>query len=39
MSVNEMAAGQDQRIAEAVAAERARLKNFIRRRVPDARAT
>jgi RNA polymerase sigma factor (sigma-70 family) len=37
MSVNEMAAGQDQRIAEAVAAERARLKNFIRRRVPDAR--
>jgi len=37
MSVNEMVAGQDQRIADAVEAEQARLKNFIRRRVPDAR--
>ena len=37
MSVNEMVAGQDQRIAHAVEAEQARLKNFIRRRVPDAR--
>jgi RNA polymerase sigma factor (sigma-70 family) len=36
MSVNEMVAGQDQRIAHAVEAEQARLKNFIRRRVPDA---
>lgn len=37
MSVNEMVAGQDQRIAHAIEAEQARLKNFIRRRVPDAR--
>ncbi|HWF40247.1 MAG TPA: sigma-70 family RNA polymerase sigma factor [Candidatus Acidoferrales bacterium] len=36
MSVNEMVAGQDQRIAHAVEVEQARLKNFIRRRVPDA---
>jgi RNA polymerase sigma factor (sigma-70 family) len=32
-----MVAGQDQRIAHAVEAEQAKLKNFIRRRVSDAR--
>ena len=37
MSVNEMVAGQDERIAHAVETEQARLKNFIRRRVPDRR--
>src|ERR1700722_5180793 len=36
MAANEMAAEQDQRIAHAVALEQARLKNFIRRRVPDS---
>jgi RNA polymerase sigma factor (sigma-70 family) len=35
--VDEMAAEQDQQIAEAVKLEQERLKNFIRRRVPDAR--
>ena len=28
-------AGQDQRISEAIAREQARLRNFIRKRVPD----
>lgn len=37
MSASEMVATQDQRIAQAVETERARLKNFIRRRVSDAR--
>jgi RNA polymerase sigma factor (sigma-70 family) len=37
MTVTEMAAEQDQRIATAVEAQQAKLKNFIRRRVPDAR--
>src|SRR5271155_2845775 len=32
-----MTASQDQRISEAVELEEARLRNFIRRRVPDAR--
>jgi RNA polymerase sigma factor (sigma-70 family) len=34
-SINEMAGEQDQRISETVAREQARLRNFIRRRVPD----
>src|SRR5581483_2835640 len=37
MSASEMVATQDQRIAQAVETERARLRNFIRRRVSDAR--
>jgi RNA polymerase sigma factor (sigma-70 family) len=37
MMVSEIAAEQDQRIATAVEAQQAKLKNFIRRRVPDAR--
>ena len=37
LSVEGMAREQDQRIAEVVKLERARLKNFIRRRVPDER--
>lgn len=36
-SVEGMAREQDQRISEVVKLERARLKNFIRRRVPDER--
>ena len=32
-----MALEQDQRISEAVEGERSRLRNFIRRRVPDSR--
>jgi RNA polymerase sigma factor (sigma-70 family) len=35
LSITEMAGEQDQRISEAVAREGARLRNFIRRRVPD----
>jgi RNA polymerase sigma factor (sigma-70 family) len=35
LSARTMAADQDQRIAEAVARDGARLRNFIRRRVPD----
>jgi RNA polymerase sigma factor (sigma-70 family) len=35
LSINEMAGEQDQRISETVAREQARLRNFIRRRVPD----
>jgi RNA polymerase sigma factor (sigma-70 family) len=35
LSITEMAGEQDQRISEAVAREQARLRNFIRRRVPD----
>ena len=37
LSVEGMAREQDQRISEVVNLERARLKNFIRRRVPDER--
>jgi RNA polymerase sigma factor (sigma-70 family) len=37
LSVEGMASEQDQRISEVVKLERARLKNFIRRRVPDER--
>ncbi len=37
MAMMEMAAEQDQRIAEVVKVEQARLRNFIRRRVSDAR--
>ncbi len=37
LSVEGMAPEQDQRISEVVKLERARLKNFIRRRVPDER--
>lgn len=37
LSVEGMAREQDQRISEVVKLERARLKNFIRRRVPDER--
>src|SRR5213592_1863248 len=36
-SLERMALEQDQRIAEVVTRERARLRNFIRRRVPDPR--
>ena len=35
LSARTMAADQDQRIADAVARDGARLRNFIRRRVPD----
>ncbi|MFZ0818822.1 MAG: RNA polymerase sigma factor [Candidatus Acidiferrales bacterium] len=35
LSINEMVGEQDQRISETVAREQARLRNFIRRRVPD----
>ncbi len=35
LSIVEMAGEQDQRISETVAREQARLRNFIRRRVPD----
>ena len=35
LSTNWMTAEQDQRISEAFGLERARLRNFIRRRVPD----
>ncbi|MFZ0970416.1 MAG: RNA polymerase sigma factor [Candidatus Acidiferrales bacterium] len=35
LSITEMADEQDQRISEAVKQEQARLRNFIRRRVPD----
>jgi RNA polymerase sigma factor (sigma-70 family) len=37
LSLKGMAPEQDQRISEVVKLERARLKNFIRRRVPDER--
>jgi RNA polymerase sigma factor (sigma-70 family) len=37
LSIKGMAPEQDQRISEVVKLERARLKNFIRRRVPDER--
>jgi RNA polymerase sigma factor (sigma-70 family) len=37
LSVERTAREQDQRISEVVKLERARLKNFIRRRVPDER--
>jgi RNA polymerase sigma factor (sigma-70 family) len=37
LSLEGMARGQNERIAEAVSRERARLKNFIRNRVPDER--
>src|SRR3984885_15075160 len=37
LSVERMAREQDQRISEGVRLERARLKNFIRRRVSDER--
>jgi len=37
LSVDGMAPEQDQRISEVVKLERARLKSFIRRRVPDER--
>src|SRR5664279_4723320 len=36
-SLEQMALEQDQRISEAVERERSRLRNFIRRRVPDPR--
>jgi RNA polymerase sigma factor (sigma-70 family) len=36
-SLEHMASDQDQRISEVVTRERARLRNFIRRRVPDPR--
>ena len=35
LSINEMVDEQDQRISETIAREQARLRNFIRRRVPD----
>ena len=35
LNILEMAGEQDQRISETVAREQARLRNFIRRRVPD----
>jgi RNA polymerase sigma factor (sigma-70 family) len=35
VSLNQMVDEQDQRISEAVAREQARLRNFIRKRVPD----
>jgi RNA polymerase sigma factor (sigma-70 family) len=37
LSIKGMAPEQDQRISEVVKLERAKLKNFIRRRVPDER--
>src|SRR5579863_5510207 len=37
LSVESMAREQDQQISEVANRERARLKNFIRRRVPDER--
>jgi RNA polymerase sigma factor (sigma-70 family) len=37
VSLEQMALEQDQRISEAVKRETARLRNFIRRRVPDSR--
>src|SRR3954447_19304049 len=37
VSLEPMAIEQDQRIAEVVERERSRLRNFIRRRVPDPR--
>ena len=37
VSVDWMTAGQDKRISEVVERERPRLRNFIRRRVPDPR--
>ncbi len=37
VSLEQMALEQDQRISEAVTRERSRLRNFIRRRVPDPR--
>jgi RNA polymerase sigma factor (sigma-70 family) len=36
LTISHMAHDQDQRISETVVRERARLRNFIRRRVPDA---
>src|ERR1700681_206314 len=36
-SLNRMALKQDQRIADVVTREQSRLRNFIRRRVPDPR--
>jgi RNA polymerase sigma factor (sigma-70 family) len=36
-SLERLGPGQDERIADVVARERPRLRNFIRRRVPDAR--
>jgi hypothetical protein len=39
LSVERAAPEQDQQISEVVKLERARLKNFIRRRVPDERDT
>ena len=36
-SLERMALEQDQRISDVVKRERARLRNFIRRRVPDPR--
>jgi RNA polymerase sigma factor (sigma-70 family) len=35
LSINEMVDEQDQQISEAIVREQARLRNFIRRRVPD----
>jgi RNA polymerase sigma factor (sigma-70 family) len=35
LGINEMVEEQDQRISETIAREQARLRNFIRRRVPD----
>jgi RNA polymerase sigma factor (sigma-70 family) len=35
LSINEMVYEQDQRISETIVREQARLRNFIRRRVPD----
>jgi hypothetical protein len=37
-SLERMALEQDQRISEIIKRERSRLRNFIRRRVPDPRA-
>ncbi len=37
LSINEMVDDQDQRISETIVREQARLRNFIRRRVPDRR--
>ncbi|MGZ8832397.1 MAG: RNA polymerase sigma factor, partial [Thermoanaerobaculia bacterium] len=36
LSVDAMTTEQDRRIAEAIGSEQSRLRNFIRRRVPDA---
>jgi len=36
LAIDGMAAEQDQRISETIGREQARLRNFIRRRVPDA---